>query len=297
MGGMKLKEAQSLAAAVQKRYDASTSRTQKHVDRVNERIQAYGREQEQARQLVVKRMGAFIERHRRQVKENAAQLLDGVSAEQKDIEAFAGALTADIGWIKGAGMAAAAGVGASAGIPAAVTAMGAAGTGTAISSLSGAAAQSATMAWLGGGPLAAGGGGVALGTTALGVVTIGPTMLLGGLTLNVQGDKAMTRAKKHEAQVTVAVEKQKAFHSSLDVLHSRTDEVSGVLGEFVSRALEALTVLESLEFDPEQHATEFQRALSMTFGVRDLCTVPLIGEDGQMNSDTIRLVLKYKEMK
>ena len=117
MGGMKLKEAQSLAVAAQKRYDASTSRTQKHVDRVNERTQAYGSEQDQARQLVVKRMGAFIERHRRQVKESAAQLLDGVSAEQKDIEAFAGALTADIGWIKGAGMAAAAGVGAAAGIP------------------------------------------------------------------------------------------------------------------------------------------------------------------------------------
>ena len=44
------------------------------------------------------------------------------------------------------------------------TAYGTAGTGVAISSLSGAAANSAALAWLGGGSVAAGGGGVALGT-------------------------------------------------------------------------------------------------------------------------------------
>lgn len=49
-----------------------------------------------------------------------------------------------------------------------------AGTGTAISSLSGAAASNATLAWLGGGTAASGGGGVAAGTAVLGgIVTIG----------------------------------------------------------------------------------------------------------------------------
>jgi hypothetical protein len=245
---------------------------------------------------VIERMGAFIERHRQQVKQSAAQLLDGVDAEQRDIEAFTGALTADVNWIKGAGMAALTGVGVSAGIPGAVTALGAASTGTAIGSLSGAAAQSATMAWLGGGSLAAGGGGVALGTAALGVVTIGPTMLIGGLTLNVQGEKAVTQAKEYEAKVAVAVEEQATFRSFLDALDSRISEVSGVLAGLVSRAQEALSTLEQLDFDPKQHAAEFQRALSLTFAVRDVCRVPLIGDDGQMNSDMIQLILKYKEI-
>ena len=49
-------------------------------------------------------------------------------------------------------------------VTSAVTAMCAAGTGTAISSLSGAAATNAVLAWLGGGTIAAGGGGIAAGT-------------------------------------------------------------------------------------------------------------------------------------
>jgi hypothetical protein len=296
MGGLKMKDAQSIADAARKRYDESTSFTKDRVGESNERIQQYGHQQEQARRLVIERMGAFIERHRQQVKQSAAQLLDGVDAEQRDIEAFTGALTADVNWIKGAGMAALTGVGVSAGIPGAVTALGAASTGTAIGSLSGAAAQSATMAWLGGGSLAAGGGGVALGTAALGVVTIGPTMLIGGLTLNVQGEKAVTQAKEYEAKVAVAVEEQATFRSFLDALDSRISEVSGVLAGLVSRAQEALSTLEQLDFDPKQHAAEFQRALSLTFAVRDVCRVPLIGDDGQMNSDMVQLILKYKEI-
>ncbi|MGY1771951.1 hypothetical protein [Blastococcus sp. SYSU D00813] len=297
LGGLKMKDAQSIAEAARKRYDKSTSMTEGRVSDTNERIQQYGREQDDARRLVVNRMGSFIERHHKQVKQSAAQLLDGIDAEQRDIEAFAGALTADVNWIKGAGIAALTGAGAYAGIPGAVTALGAASTGTAISSLSGAAAQSATMAYLGGGSLAAGGGGVALGTAALGVVTIGPTMLIGGLTLNAQGEKAMTKAKEYEAKVAVAVEEQVAFRSSLDTLDARLAEVSGVLTGLVQRGQEALSTLEQLHFDPAQHAAEFQRAISLTFAVRDMCKVALIGEDGQINSDVTRVVLKYKEQK
>ncbi|MDK1329105.1 hypothetical protein [Arthrobacter sp. zg-Y1143] len=49
----------------------------------------------------------------------------------------------------------------------AATAFGTASTGTAISTLSGAAATNAALAWLGGGPVAAGGGGSAAGTALL----------------------------------------------------------------------------------------------------------------------------------
>ncbi|MGY2082350.1 hypothetical protein [Blastococcus sp. SYSU DS0539] len=296
MGGLKLKDAQSVADTAQKRYDESLSLTQKRVSESNERIQEYGRQQEHARQLVVKRMAAFLERQRRQVKPGTAQLLDGIEAEQRELEAFAGALTADVNWLKGAGMAALTGAGASAGIPGAVTALGAASTGTAISSLSGAAAQNATMAWLGGGSLAAGGGGVAVGTAALGVVTIGPTMLIGGLTLNSQGEKAMTKAKEHEAKVTVAVEDQAAFRSSLDALDARTAEVSEVLAGLVHRAQAALSDLEPLDFDPAKHTAEFDRAMGLTRAVKDICTVPLIGDDGQINSEMLRLIPHYKEL-
>lgn len=53
-----------------------------------------------------------------------------------------------------------------------VGAFGTAGTGTAISSLSGAAATKATLAWLGGGTLAAGGFGITGGAVVLTVVGV-----------------------------------------------------------------------------------------------------------------------------
>jgi hypothetical protein len=297
MGGLKMKDAGATADAAQKRYDESMALTEKRVGVTNKRIHDYGKQQEQARRLVIKRMGAFIERHRQQVKQSAAQLLDGVDAEQREIEAFAGALTADADWLKGAGMAAVTGAGAFVGVQGVVTTVGAASTGTAISSLSGAAAHSATMAYLGGGALSAGGGGVALGTAALGVVSIGPTMLVGGLTLNAQGEKAMTKAKEYEATVAIAVEDHAAFRSFLDTLDARVDEVSGILAGLVERAQDALSTLEQLDFDSKQHSAEFKRAMQLTVAVREICTVPLVAEDGQINSDMNRVILKHKEMK
>ena len=296
MGGLKMKDAQSVADAAHKRYDESLALTQARVDESNGRIQEYGRQQEQARELVVKRMAAFLERQRRRIKPGTAQLLDGIEAEQQELEAFAGALTADVNWLKGAGIAALTGAGASAGIPSAVTALGAASTGTAISSLSGAAAHNATMAWLGGGALSAGGGGVALGTAALGVVTIGPTLLIGGLTLTSQGEKARTKAKEHEAKVAVAVEEQAALRSSLDALDARTSEVGDVLAGLVHRAQEALSDLESLNFDPAEHTAEFDRAMALTLAVKDISAAPLIDDDGQINSEMLRLIPTYKEL-
>lgn len=72
---------------------------------------------------------------------------------------------------------AAGGAAVGAGTFAAVGALATASTGAAISSLSGAAATSATLAWLGGGSIAAGGGGVALGTTVLTGLIAAPVVL------------------------------------------------------------------------------------------------------------------------
>lgn len=84
-------------------------------------------------------------------------------------------LHSEIGKSLGAGVAGAAvsGVTASAGsaLYTAAGLFGVASTGTRIASLSGAAANSARLAWIGGGAVAVGGGGMALGTTILNVLS------------------------------------------------------------------------------------------------------------------------------
>jgi hypothetical protein len=87
------------------------------------------------------------------------------------------------------------------------TTFGTASTGTAISTLSGAAASNAALAWLGGGALAAGGGGTAAGGALLALAgpvgwTVAGASLLASVVL-LSKKKLETRAAKQEALTAV----------------------------------------------------------------------------------------------
>lgn len=75
-----------------------------------------------------------------------------------------------------------------------------ASTGTAISSLSGAAATNATLAWLGGGSLAAGGYGVAGGMMVLGGIVAGPALAIFGHIMGNKGEEALNQALQNLEQ-------------------------------------------------------------------------------------------------
>lgn len=96
---------------------------------------------------------------------------------------------------------------AASGVTTAVTAFGAASTGTAISGLSGAAATNATLAAIGGGSLASGGGGMALGSAILGGATLGVGLLVGGAILGVTGSKLSDQADEAYRQASRTEEK------------------------------------------------------------------------------------------
>ena len=97
----------------------------------------------------------------------------------------------------------------------AVSAAGNASTGTAIASLSGTAASSATLAWLGGGSLAAGRMGVAGGTAALtGVVALPALIAIGGV-LVWKGRKLRMEAEAEAEKLDAA---QQALEDMQDAL-------------------------------------------------------------------------------
>lgn len=88
-----------------------------------------------------------------------------------------------------------------------VMALGAASTGTAISSLAGVAATNATLAAIGGGSLATGGLGMAGGTAILGAAVAGPVLAIAGWAYNSHGEEALRNARKVSREVDLAVEK------------------------------------------------------------------------------------------
>jgi hypothetical protein len=108
---------------------------------------------------------------------------------------------AAIGGIAGAAAGTAGGFAAAGAATSIVAAIGTASTGTAISTLSGAAAANATLAALGGGAVAAGGGGMAAGAAVLGGAAAGAGILVGGVIVNVVGRKLAEDADELERQV------------------------------------------------------------------------------------------------
>lgn len=133
----------------------------------------------------------------------------------------------------------AAGVATATGVYGMVGVFGTASTGTAIGTLSGAAAKSATLAWLGGGSLAAGGGGVAAGTMVLGALVVGPALLVAGLFASSKAEKVETEVAEKIAEMDIAevqIEKQIA---TVKIVLRRVDELYEAIDK-VDRALQSL---------------------------------------------------------
>ncbi len=105
----------------------------------------------------------------------------------------------------GLGQGALAGLAAGGGSLLGVTTLGAASTGTAISSLTGVAATNATLAWFGGGSIASGGLGMAGGTAILGGIVAGPVLAVGGIVLASKAAKAKAQAVENSEKVEIAV--------------------------------------------------------------------------------------------
>ena len=64
--------------------------------------------------------------------------------------------------------------------------------------MSGAAATNATLAWLGGGAIAAGGGGIAAGTAVLGGLVAAPALLVTGFFLGSKAETALNDARANQ---------------------------------------------------------------------------------------------------
>lgn len=124
--------------------------------------------------------------------------------------------------------------------------IGTASTGTAISSLSGAAATKATWAWLGGGAIKAGGAGVAGGMATVAGVVAGPAVAYAGISMAIKAAEQLTEAVKVEAQVDVMVERSKTDIVKLRAGRDRALSVRGDLYRLAFQAQAKITALEGV---------------------------------------------------
>lgn len=295
-GGLDIKKANDRIRAGSDRYTAERLRLVEHEAETNEALKRLGACQEEAIHAVVLRMADFLRRHEKQVKDSERLLVDGLEAEPGQV-VVTGSLGQDaISWLHGITGSVVTGAGINSGISAAVTSFASASTGTAISSLSGAAATNATTAFLGGGSLASGGGGMVAGAAALNFVTIGPALLVSGLVVAGQGEKAKTKARENEAAVNIAIAEMRAETVVINAIKDRVSELLDLIKGIQVRAIDSLDLLESEPFDPEGDASRFQQALTLTFAVRDLASAQVVNEAGDLDEGSARFSITYRSL-
>jgi hypothetical protein len=221
-GVSKIEEAKKLGKAAQKRHEQEQKSVEENLQATQDLAEEYGQLQIQVKLQTIQRFVAFIERIGQRASQNDMSFLEGLEgvSPQQIQEYKTATLEAErfaTGGFKAVGAACVAGQST----VALVGLFGTASTGTAIGGLSGAAAWNATLAWLGGGSLAAGGGGMALGTIVLGGIAVAPALMIGGFVLGKEGEKALTEAHHYEAKANIEIAKLDAFKDFLGQVQTR----------------------------------------------------------------------------
>jgi len=182
------------------------------------------------------------------------------------------------------------GVAASSAATAAVGAVGVASTGTAISTLSGAAATNATLAWFGGGALAAGGAGMAGGAAVIGGIVVAPAILVGGVIFDRQSGKLLDRAKTNAATVDAWVAKASAARLRFNAARETANKGATALAagrvrltEWVDRlsgTAEGNQDVASWSAEEQDHLQATANLAGLLVG---LAAAPLLADDGGLD--------------
>ncbi|WP_250655325.1 hypothetical protein [Alkalimarinus coralli] len=174
---------------------------------------------------------------------------------------------------------------------------GAASTGTAIGSLSGAAATNATLAWLGGGSLASGGFGMAGGMAVLGGVVAGPVLAVGGMMLASKAEAAKHDAYANFDKAELAAEEMKSAGVATDGIGRRFREINKILVGLNERFIPLLNSLQDLveeNKDYQMYSEENKKlvflAASTAKVLKTIMESPIIDKKGSLTKESRKAV-------
>ncbi len=211
--------------------------------------------------------------------------------ELKELQQFAVAV------VGGIGAGAAGGALTAFGAYSAATTFAAASTGTAISSLSGAAATNATLAFFGGGSLAAGGAGMAGGMMVLGGIVAGPALLVMGLIVGKKAEEKLEVAKANDAQASEICEEIGNAAFQCDAIRRRTYMFYTFLARLDARfaplVFELENVLAEEGVDYAQYSEEAKqivlRAATLAGSIKAILDTPILTEEGALTDESFKL--------
>ncbi|WP_247217706.1 hypothetical protein [Synechococcus sp. C9] len=299
-GAVDIASAQGKIDEAKKRYEYQRLVTDNAAVLTNRLAQEYGQYQMHVKTITFQRWVQLMQKIRQNVALREMQHLVGIEVVIQEIKRDFGINLNAGNVLTGGATAAGAAFAASQGTIGLVGLFGAASTGTAISSLSGAAAWNATLAALGGGSLAAGGGGMALGAAVLGGITVAPALLIGGFVLAGEGEKALTEAENFIAEVDVEISKLRALVAYFELVKARITELEHLLLTLNIKAIKLMNEIEShLDqngFSIEKDGHLIQSLLLIIKALADMLRTPILDNEGNLNPLSAQLKIKYRSL-
>lgn len=179
-----------------------------------------------------------------------------------------------------------------------------AGTGTAISTLSGAAATNATLAWLGGGTLSAGGFGMAGGMMVLGGIVAGPALAVCGMFMGAKAEIAVNQARENalhaeefEKQAVIVITQLRAV---ADVTRLMNGTFSKVTSRLRAATQDMRMVIESEGSDfsaiSEQGRGIIFRAVKLAQLTKAMIDTPILDEQGALVLSTSEKAAEFDKV-
>ena len=176
--------------------------------------------------------------------------------------------------------------------------IGVASTGATIHALHGAAASSATLAWLGGGAVEVGGGGIALGRVVLGGVVVGAALFVAGVLVESQGAEAFTQALARQADINLRIADCESLIRHLGCVQTRIKELNAVASALTERLQRMLARMDATRWSIQCDADvrELQVMLILARALGEVLQTPVVDPSGQLTPASAQLLLNTQAL-
>lgn len=179
----------------------------------------------------------------------------------------------------------------------AATAFASASTGTAIATLSGAAATNATLAFFGGGAIAAGGLGMAAGTAVLGGLVAGPALAVLGVVMAVHASENLDKSKINVSEAQKFQEEVGILCDSCEAISQRANLFFRIMSKLncnfvpMLKQMETIIDLEGTDYSKYSDGAKKTIAASLSFAqaIKATLDTPLLAEDGKLTEESKRV--------
>ena len=288
----KLNQARQIGESAQQKYENELKELEINKEKLEQIAQNYVKLHVDVNRLTIKRFLSLIQSLDQNFSKKDVNVLRNLKISSNQCKKYQGYVLQAEELFSGGSTMLKVGTITSQGLVALTGIIGTASTGTAISSLSGAAATNATLAWFGGGSLASGGGGMALGSLVLGGVALGSALMVGGFIVAEKGDEALIKAKEYQSQVNQAIIQIHSATSFLKQVEKRITDLSNIVRSLDNRIIQILNKLESKPFDYNKNINSLKWLVTLVKTLEKIQKTPLLDKKGNLNPATEILLHK-----